>query len=107
VLAPEQKLLNANEFSNRLGMYSNAMDNEAVFTEAGCDVQAFKSAGMVSDEALVNLLSERFFRGTLSASVARSMIEANKNYWRKDNKLALTGAMLEMATITPAFGVIK
>jgi len=107
VLAPEQKLLNANEFSNRLGMYSNAMANDAVFAEAGCDVQAFKTAGAVSDEALVELLSQRFFRGALSASVARSMISANKNYWQKDNKLALTGAMLEMAAMTPAFGVIK
>jgi hypothetical protein len=35
------------------------------------------------------------------------LIDANKTYWKHDKPLDLTGVMLDMASLSPAFGVIK
>ena len=107
VLAPEQKLLNSVEFSSRMGFFSGALQNETSLNDAGCDVTAFKAAQAVSDEKLMDLMNERFFRGALSASISKSLIDANKNLWNRDQGLKLTGAILDMAAVTPAFGVSK
>jgi uncharacterized protein (DUF1800 family) len=107
VLAPEQKMLNSSEFNNRMYFSSGGMQNETLLNDAGCDVAAFKAAAATSDEALVELLSQRFFRGAMPAVLAKSLIEANKNYWQRDKALMLTASMLDMATLTPAFGVSK
>jgi hypothetical protein len=83
------------------------MAEEALLRDAGCDVDVFKAAQAVSDEKLVDLLNERFFRGALPATVAKSLIDANQNLWEKTKGLKLTGSMLDMAAVTPAFGVSK
>ena len=107
VLAPEQKLLNSVEFSSRMGFFSWALQNEALLNDAGCDVASFKAAQAVSDEKLMDLMNERFFRGAMPASISKSLIDANKNLWSRDKGLCLTGAILDMASLTPAFGVSK
>lgn len=107
VLAPEQKLLNSVEFSSRMGFFSYALQNETSLNDAGCDVAVFKTAQAVSDEKLMDLMNERFFRGALSASISKSLIDANKNLWNRDQGLRLAGAILDMAAMTPAFGVSK
>ena len=107
VLAPEQKLLNSVEFSSRMGNFMYSLQYESALNDAGCDVTAFKAAQAVSDEKLMDLMNERFFRGTLSASISKSMIDANKNLWNRDQGLRLVGAYLDMASVTPAFGVSK
>jgi len=107
VLAPEQKMLNSSEFSNRMQYLNAHMSEESYLRDAGCDVDIFKAAQAVSDEKLVDLMNERFFRGALPATVAKSLIDANKNLWEKTKGLKLTGAMLDMASVTPAFGVSK
>ena len=107
VLAPEQKLLNSNEFSSRMWRVSDGMRDEATLSAAGCDIEPFKLAATISDEKLVDLLSERFFRGAMPATLAKSLVDANKSYWNHDKPLELTGAMLDMASLSPAFGVIK
>jgi len=107
VLAPEQKLLNSSEFASRMWSNSGGMQSETTLNDAGCDVATFKAAAAQSDEKLVELISERFFRGAIPAVVAKSLIEANKNYWQRDQVMMLTASMLDMATLTPAFGVSK
>lgn len=107
VLAPEQKLLNSNEFSSRMWRVSDGMRDEATLSAAGCDIEPFKTAAAISDEKLVDVLSERFFRGAMPATLAKSLVDANKSYWNHDKPLELTGAMLDMASLSPAFGVIK
>ena len=107
VLAPEQKLLNSVEFSSRMGFFNWALDNETSLNDAGCDVAAFKTAQAVSDEKLMDLMNDRFFRGALSASISKSLIDAHKNLWSRDQGLRLAGAILDMAAVTPAFGVSK
>jgi hypothetical protein len=107
VLAPEQKVLNSMEFSNRMSFFNWAFENETTLNDAGCDVATFKAAKAVSDEKLVDLMSERYFRGALSASLGKSFIDAHKNYWNRNQGLSLMGSMLDMAAVTPAFGVSK
>ena len=107
VLAPEQKMLNSMEFSDRMSYFNWAFQNEATLNDAGCDVASFKEAKAISDERLVDLMSERYFRGALSASVAKSLVDAHKNYWNRNQGLSLMGSMLDMAAVTPAFGVSK
>jgi hypothetical protein len=107
VLAPEQKMLNSVEFSSRMGFFSYALQNESSLNDAGCDLAAFKSAQAVSDEKLMDLMNERFFRGAMPASITKSLIDANKNLWNRDQGLRLTGSILDMAALTPAFGVSK
>jgi uncharacterized protein (DUF1800 family) len=107
VLAPEQKLLNSVEFSSRMNFFSSALQNETTLNDAGCDVAAFKIAQAVSDEKLLDLMNERFFRGAMPASITKSLIDANKNLWNRDQGLRLTGSVLDMASLTPAFGVSK
>lgn len=107
VLAPEQKMLNSIEFANRMNYFSNRMSDENLLRDAGCDVDVFKSAQAVSDEKLVDLMNDRYFRGALPASVAKSLIDTNQNLWEKNKGLKLTGGMLDMAAVTPIFGVSK
>ena len=107
VLAPEQKLLNSVEFSSRMGFFRWALQNETSLNDAGCDVTSFKTAQAVSDEKLLDLMNERFFRGALPASISKSLIDANKSLWNRDQGLKLAGAILDMASLTPAFGVSK
>lgn len=107
VLAPEQKLLNSNEFGSRMWNNNSGMDSETMLVNAGCDVNAFKAATATSDEALVDLISQRFFRGAMPAALSKSLIEANKNLWQREQGLKLAASMLDMASLTPAFGVSK
>ena len=107
VLAPEQKLLNSSEFGSRMWNNNNGMDSETMLINAGCDVNAFKVATATSDEALVELISQRFFRGAMPAALSKSLIEVNKNLWQREQGLKLAASMLDMASLTPAFGVSK
>jgi hypothetical protein len=90
-----------------MGYFMNALQYESALNDAGCDVATFKAAKAVSDEKLMDLMNERFFRGTLSASISKSLIDANKDLWNRDQGLRLVGAYLDMASVTPAFGVSK
>ena len=107
VLAPEQKMLNSSEFSSRMSFFNSRFRDETLLNDAGCDVATFKAAQAVSDEKLMELMNDRFFRGALPATVSKSLIDAHKNYWDRNRGLALTGAILDMASLTPAFGVSK
>jgi len=56
---------------------------------------------------LVELISQRFFRGAMPAALSKSLIEVNKNLWQREQGLKLAASMLDMASLTPAFGVSK
>ena len=107
VLAPEQKMLNSIEFSDRMSNLSYTLQDESLLSSAGCDVEAFIAAKAISDEKLLDLINDRFFRGALPASISKSLLDANKNFWNRNKGLALTGSILDMASITPAYGVSK
>lgn len=107
LLAPEQKMLNSTEFSRRMGDYNYALSHDNLLSDAGCDTGTFQAAAGKSKEHLAALLSERFFRGAMPAAVAQGLVEAHKDFWHDNNMMKLTGAMLEMAMLTPSFGVSK
>lgn len=95
------------EFNSRMSFFNWAFQNEATLNDAGCDVATFKAAQAISDEKLIDLMSERYFRGALSPSIGKSLIDAHKNYWNRNQGLSLAGSILDMAAVTPAFGVSK
>ena len=107
LLAPEQKMLNSTEFSRRMGDYHYALSHDNLLSDAGCDTGTFQAAASKSHEHLAALLSERYFRGAMPAAVAQGLVEAHKDFWHGNNMMKLTGAMLEMAMLTPSFGVSK
>lgn len=107
LLAPEQKTLTASEFNRRLGNYHYNMGDDNTLLAAGCQLNAFKEAAAQGDAALVSLIGERYFRGQMPATIAKELIDGTRDFWERNNTLALTGAMLEMALISSSFGVSK
>jgi hypothetical protein len=107
LLAPEQKSLLSSEFSSRLGRYGDWQD-EQVLLAAGCEVEPFKRAIAKSDEALLDLLSERYFRGAMSGAVRQGLKDGLAGQsWQRGTPTQFLGAMVQMATFTPAMGAIK
>jgi len=104
VLAPEQKMLTSTEFSSRMLFFYSAFENESLLNDAGCDVSVFKEAQNTSIDRLIALMSERYFRGALPESIAGSLSEAVMNQ-QKNQGLRLAGSILDLASLTPAFGV--
>jgi len=104
VLAPEQKTLTSTEFSSRMLFFYSAFENESLLNDAGCDVSVFKEAQNTSVDKLIALMNERYFRGALPESIAASLTEAVVNQ-QKNQGLRLTGSILDLASLTPAFGV--
>lgn len=107
LLAPEQKTLTASEFSRRMGDYNYRMGDESLLLAAGCQTEAFNQAAAQGDAALAALIGERYFRGQMPATIAKELIDGTRDYWERNKPMALTGAMLEMALISSAFGVSK
>jgi hypothetical protein len=104
VLAPEQKTLTSTEFSSRMLFFYSAFANESLLNDAGCDVSIFMDAQNTSIDKLIALMNERYFRGALPESIAGSLSEAVANY-QKNQGLRQTGSILDLASLTPAFGV--
>jgi uncharacterized protein (DUF1800 family) len=106
LLAPEQQMLTSEEFNMRLGHVSGAFwaPQVVVFMEAGCNLDLFKTAASASDGEVLNLISQRFFRGAMPAATGQALVQsANET----NNPLVRAGQMIDMALITPAFGVSK
>jgi uncharacterized protein (DUF1800 family) len=105
ILAPEQKMLTSIEFARRMSFFYSAFEDESALNEAGCEVTTFKTAQNESLDKLIALMNERFFRGALPSNVAVSIKESLGDYKQWNKGLRITGSILDMASITPAFGV--
>lgn len=106
LLAPEQKMLTSEEFNMRLGRVSGAFwDPQARgLIEAGCNLDVWRAAASASDEELLNLIGQRFFRGVMPAATGQALLQS---VTVSNNPLVKVGQMLDMVLITPAFGVSK
>jgi uncharacterized protein (DUF1800 family) len=115
LLAPEQKLLNADELTQRMGTWGwvrwndeTKTNDRKIYTDAGCDIEPLVKAFTVSPRVFADHLSERYFRGamppTLRSNLEQLMKDAPWDARDPDN-----GALwlLGYATNTPTFGVIK
>jgi uncharacterized protein (DUF1800 family) len=106
-LAPEQKLLNSDEIRRRVGVFSYELQNNPNFTNAGCEVALFVSAAEKSDEALIALISERFFKGALPATLrlgAKNLLSKELATEKPVQKFA---KLLDILLSTPTYGVVK
>ena len=115
LLAPEQKLLNAAELTDRLGTFSYQRWNQALqtndmrsYANAGCKTEALLKAFSQSSSAFSDYLSAAFFRGamppTLRANLAQVMREPS---WDTSTPEAGALFMLGYALATPYFGTIQ
>ncbi len=107
LLAPEQKTLDSREFADRLGRYGDWRE-ESVLASAGCDVQTFTRAIAKSDDALLDLLSERYFRGAMPATVRQGLKDGwAGQYWYRNTPTQMLGFMIQLAAMTPPMGAAK
>ncbi len=107
LLAPEQRLLSGSEFTRRLGSVSYlAKVVPQNVAAAGCQLGPLGAALAVSADRLADLLSVRWFRGAMPATLRASIVEtAAATTWESgDVKAAM---MLEFALISPYFGAIE
>lgn len=106
LLAPEQKMLTSAEFNMRLGRVSGAFWNpqDSGWIDAGCNLDALSAAVSASDNEILSLISQRFFRGAMPAVTGQALLQSAD---ATNNALVKAGQMIDMALITPAFGVSK
>ena len=112
LLAPEQKLLNTLEFTSRLGNLSwrlldkNNPGYQFNSTKTGCNVAELSTAFAKSPNDFVDLISKRWFRGAMPATLRNNLISLiNGERWESAEIGALTS--LQFALTSPTFGVIK
>jgi hypothetical protein len=115
LLAPEQKLVNADELSSRFGdpngfrwVGPGQPNSSKRYLDAGCDVAAYTTAIARSPAAFIDLVSLRFFRGamppTLRSYLEQLIRERTNNQTNYDD---LAMQMLGFALASPYYGVIK
>jgi hypothetical protein len=105
--APEQKLLRSDEVRRRIGAVSYEMEVLSNFTNAGCEIDLFVKAVEKSDEALIALISERFFKGAMPATLRLGAKNLLANELATQNSVQKFGRLLEVMISTPTFGVVK
>lgn len=108
LLAPEQKLLGANEMVQRQNnlKWIFAPQNAASNSGAGCQVAALEQAFALSPQAFVDEVSARWFRGAMPPTLRTTLISlANSQNWSSPGDATLT--LLGFALTSPYFGVMK
>lgn len=116
--APEQKLINAQEFQTRMntaaGIYwsPNASDTAdsalASLRDAGCEIDTLNQHYSTSIDSYLDYVSMRYFRGVMPASLRRELQTVNAaiaSYESLSTRRALH--LLQYALVSPYFGVIK
>jgi hypothetical protein len=105
--APEQKLLRSDEVRRRIGAVSYEMEVLSNFTNAGCEIDVFVKAVEKSDEALIALLSERFFKGAMPATLRLGAKNLLANELASRDSVQKFARLLEVLISTPTYGVVK
>lgn len=106
VIAPEQRLLTTDELNRRLG----GGDFEWRLTElreAGCEIDILIAAASRSDDALLSLISERWFRGALPATLrfhAKALLARELAGYTPARRV---GEVMQFLMSTAHFGVVK
>ncbi|MDP4678719.1 MAG: DUF1800 domain-containing protein, partial [Burkholderiaceae bacterium] len=108
-LAPEQRLLNTSELSRRAGNLNWLIRNgEKQFVDAGCELGALTAAASTSDEHLIQLLSERMFRGAMPVvlqSGARQLLRDPETASKPPLEKVIS--LMGVLSITPSYGVVQ
>lgn len=107
VPAPEQKLITSDEVRRRASDLTYRMSQTTDFTNSGCEVDLFVKAAATSEDALIALISERFFKGAMPTPLrqgAKNLLTqdlANQTPLRKFTDL------MQILISTPTYGVVK
>jgi hypothetical protein len=108
LLAPEQKLLGADQMTYRLGVLGWTLSGQGATTNAaaGCQVATLAQAFALSPQAFVDEVSTRWFRGAMPPTLRSNLISlATSQGWASSEEAALT--LLQFALASPYFGVMK
>jgi hypothetical protein len=77
------------------------------FTNAGCEIDLFVKAVERSDEALISLISERFFKGAMPATLRLGAKNLLSKELASESSVQKIAKLLEVLVSTPTYGVIK
>jgi uncharacterized protein (DUF1800 family) len=104
LLAPEQRLLTAEELANRVGGYST--NDLGTWTKAGCNIDEIGRAFNSSPRALVDLISERYFRNAMPPTMRQSLADLAPVIWgvTPEHKALM---LLHLALASPEYGAIR
>jgi hypothetical protein len=108
IAAPEQKLMTTTEINRRLGALSWWEERQAQpYKDAGCDVQEFFTAAQTSDEALLNLINVRFFRGAMSPTLRNGALNVMKTNMDGSPPWQKSSRTLQLLLTSPSYGVTR
>jgi hypothetical protein len=105
--APEQKLIGSDEVRRKASSLSWEMKVISNFTNAGCEIDLFVNAVEKSDEALISLISERFFKGAMPATLRLGAKNLLSKELATETSVQKVAKLLEVLISTPTYGVIK
>ncbi len=111
LLAPEQKLLNTQEFMFRMGNFAwqLADPNNPAYAQnnARCDLASLTNALTQSPKALIDLISTRWFRGAMPPTLRSTLqtMATTQKAWSTNSEGALV--LLQFALSSPYYGAMK
>lgn len=108
LLAPEQKLLNTEELTRRLGGWPLSLLTQApsVNNEVGCQIDELGRILERSPKEFTDALNVRYFRGVMPPLLRSSIMDlAARTTWGTPRQKALT--LVQFALSSPSFGVMK
>ena len=108
IASPEQKLLNSIEINRRLYALGWWEENQTQpYKDAGCDVQDFLTAAQTSDEALLNLINVRFFRGAMSPTLRNGALNVMKTSMNGNPPWQKASRTMHLLLTSPSYGVTR
>lgn len=108
IAAPEQKLLTTIEINNRLSTLNWWEEKHLQpFNDAGCDIQEFLTAAQTSDEALLNVINVRFFRGAMSPTLRNGALNVMKTSMNGNPPWQKASRTLHLLLTSPSYGVTR
>ncbi len=101
---PEQSLLNLSAFNNMNSLsYNFTVDN---LQNAGCDIAPFLTAAQNSNVELIQLFSERFFRGRMPSALSNGVNSLLNSDLASETPFNKVFYLLGLLISSSAFGVV-
>jgi uncharacterized protein (DUF1800 family) len=101
---PEQTLLNLSAFNNMNSLsYNFTVDN---LQNAGCDIAPFLAAAQSANANLIQLFSERFFRGRMPPALSNGVNSLLNNDLASESAFNKVFYLLGLLISSSAFGVV-
>ena len=105
--APEQKLISTDEVRRRASDLSYRLEQTSDYTSAGCQIDLFLSAAATSEDALIGLINERFFKGAMPAPLRLGAHKLLKDDLASQPPVRKFTDLLQILVSTPTYGVVK